>query len=58
MIRHAKWALCGLAALYRRRPGRKTTTGRQTMLELRRCRMLEIVPEGVSTRRRCPGLAG
>lgn len=56
MIRNLLWALCGLACAA---PAAAQTVGsRYTMLDLRRCRTLEIIPEGESVRLRCPGLAG
>lgn len=51
-------ALCGLAALSAAPAAAQTLSSRYTMLDLRRCRMLETIPEGESVRRRCPGLAG
>jgi hypothetical protein len=58
MKRHALWALCVLAGFSEAPVAAQTITSRYTMLDLRRCRTLEIVPEGESIRRRCPGLAG
>jgi hypothetical protein len=58
MIRHAFWALCGVAALISAPAAAQNVTSRYTMLDLRRCRTLEVIPEGESVRLRCPGLAG
>jgi hypothetical protein len=58
MIRHAIWAALGFAALSATPAPAQTVTSRYTMLDLRRCRTLEIIPEGESVRLRCPGLAG
>jgi len=59
MFQHAIWMLCGLAASLSAAPAAAQTIGsRYTILDLRRCRTLEIIPEGDSVRRRCPGLAG
>ena len=56
MIRHAFWALCSLACAAP--AAAQTVSSRYTMLDLHRCRTLEVIPEGESVRRRCPGLAG
>lgn len=58
MIRHAIWAVGGLAVLSAAPAPAQTVTSRYTTLELRRCRTLEVIPEGESVRLRCPGLAG
>jgi len=58
MKRHTLWTLCWLAVLSAAPAAAHTITSRYTTLDLRRCRTLEIVPEGESVRRRCPGLAG
>jgi hypothetical protein len=36
----------------------QTIASRYTIVDPRRCRTLETIPEGESVRRRCPGLAG
>jgi hypothetical protein len=48
--------LCGLAALPPAPAAAATFNSVYTMLNLDRCRTLEVVPEGESVRRRCPGL--
>ena len=58
MKRLALRALCGLAALSAAPAAAQIASSRYTMLDLRRCRTLETIPEGESVRRRCPGLAG
>lgn len=58
MIRNALRALCGLAALSAAPAAAQVPTSRYTSLDLRRCRTLEVIPEGASLRLRCPGLAG
>ena len=55
MIRRAT-LLCGLAALAPAPAAAQTFSSVYTMLDLDRCRTLEVVPEGESVRRRCPGL--
>jgi hypothetical protein len=57
MIRQALWTLCGLASLAPAAAALPPSS-RYTILDLRRCRTLEVIPEGASVRRRCPGLAG
>jgi len=59
MIRPALWMFGGLAALFSVAPvAAQTFSSRYTSIDLRRCRTLEIIPEGDSVRKRCPGLAG
>jgi hypothetical protein len=58
MMRYRLWALCGLAALSAAPATARTVASAYTMLDLRRCRTLETIPEGDSVRLRCPGLAG
>ena len=58
MTRLALSALCALAALSPALAAGQTIRSAYTMLDLRRCRTLEIIPEGESISRRCPGLAG
>ena len=55
---YALSALGGLAALAAAPGAAQTITSRYTLLDLHRCRTLEIIPEGESVRWRCPGLAG
>jgi hypothetical protein len=59
MIKPALWILSGaVTALALSPAAAQTMSSRYTMVDLRRCRTLEIIPEGESVRRRCPGLAG
>jgi hypothetical protein len=58
MIRHAIWVALGFAALSAAPVAGQTVGSRYTMLDLHRCRTLEVIPEGESVRLRCPGLAG
>jgi hypothetical protein len=59
MRRFAFGAFCGLAALSAASPAvAQRISSAYTMLDLRRCRTLEMIPEGESVRLRCPGLAG
>ena len=55
MFRRALF-LSGLAAAAPAPAPAQTLTSAYTMLDLDRCRTLEVVPEGESVRRRCPGL--
>lgn len=48
--------LCGLAALAPAPAAAQTFASVYTELVLDRCRTLEVIPEGESVRRRCPGL--
>jgi hypothetical protein len=48
--------LCGLAALAPAPAAAETFTSVYTRFDLARCRTLEVIPEGESVRRRCPGL--
>jgi hypothetical protein len=48
--------LCGLAALAPAPAAAQAFSSAYTLLDLARCRTLEVVPEGESVRRRCPGL--
>ena len=57
-MRHFLVLLGGLAALAAAPAAGQSLRSAYTMLDLRRCRTLEIIPEGESVRRRCPGLAG
>jgi len=57
-MRLASLLLGGLAALSAVPAAGQGLRSAYTMLDLRRCRTLEIIPEGESVRRRCPGLAG
>lgn len=50
--------LCGLAAVMPAPAAAQSATSAYTMLNLDRCRTLEVIEEGESVRRRCPGLAG
>ena len=59
MIRPAFWIFGGFAALFSVVPAAaQTFSSRYTSIDLRHCRTLEIIPEGDSVRKRCPGLAG
>jgi hypothetical protein len=59
MIKPALWMLSGVAMAMSLSPAAaQTISSRYTMVDLRRCRTLEVIPEGESVRRRCPGLAG
>jgi len=59
MIKPALWTLSGVVAALSLSPAAaQTISSRYTMIDLRRCRTLEVIPEGDSVRRRCPGLAG
>jgi hypothetical protein len=48
--------LCGLAALAPAPAAAQAFSSVYTALDLDRCRTIEVVPEGESVRRRCPGL--
>jgi hypothetical protein len=50
--------LCGLAAAAPAPAAAQSVTSAYTVLNLDRCRTLEVIPEGESVRRRCPGLGG
>jgi len=48
--------LCGLALLLPAAAAAQPARSAYTALDLRRCRTLELIEEGESVRRRCPGL--
>ena len=58
MMRYTLWAIGGLAALSAAPAPAQRVTSTYTILDPRRCRTLEVIPEGESVRMRCPGLAG
>ena len=58
MMRLALGALSALAMISAAPAAGQAVRSAYTMLDLRRCRTLAIIPEGESVRRRCPGLAG
>jgi hypothetical protein len=59
MIKPVLWILTGVVTALSLSPAAaQTTSSRYTMVDVRRCRILEVIPEGDSVRRRCPGLAG
>jgi hypothetical protein len=59
MSRPALWVLSLFASALSFAPAAaQTIASRYTSVDTRRCRTLEIIPEGDSVRRRCPGLAG
>ena len=58
MIRRAIWAICSFAALTAAPAAAQPPRSRYTILDFNRCRTIEVVAEGDSVRRRCPGLAG
>ena len=57
-MRIALGALGALALLSAAPAAGQAIRSAYTLLDLRRCRTLEVIPEGESVRRRCPGLAG